>query len=196
MTEQPPPMRSEQTAAGSLHVLTLTPFYPSAEDDGRGCFVSEPLALLASHSVENTVLAVQSFYNGPVTTSQNAPPVRWIRYMPLPSGFGLPSAGVFLYANILRSVRDLVRRKPVHLIHAHSALPCGHAAALLSKELGIPFVVTVHGLDAFSTNQVKGLPGRLSKRISQPANTTAGSRRAFRLSRMDTCISVTRSPFA
>jgi teichuronic acid biosynthesis glycosyltransferase TuaC len=38
-------------------------------------------------------------------------------------------------------------------------LPCGHAASLLSRELKIPFVVTVHGLDAFSTRQVEGRAG-------------------------------------
>ena len=150
-----------------LHVLTLTSFYPSAADDARGCFVSEPLALLCALGIENTVIAVQSFYDGAVTANESAPPAHWIRYLPLPSGFGLPTAGVFLYANLLRAVRDLVRRKPVDLIHAHATLPCGHAAALLSRELGIPFVVTVHGLDAFSTQQVRGLAGKWAKRVSQ-----------------------------
>jgi teichuronic acid biosynthesis glycosyltransferase TuaC len=150
-----------------LHVLTLTPFYPTASDEARGCFVSEPLSLLQALGIENTILAVQSFYNAAVSPSEKAPPAHWIRYLPLPSGIGLPTAGVFLYANILRAVRELVRRKPIDVMHAHSALPCGHAAALLSRELGIPFVVTVHGLDAFSTNQVRGLAGKWAKRISQ-----------------------------
>ncbi len=36
------------------------------------------------------------------------------------------------------------------MIHAHAALPCGHAAAFLSQRLDIPFVVTIHGLDVFN----------------------------------------------
>lgn len=52
------------------------------------------------------------------------------------------------------------------LIHAHAALPCGYAAALIGRELGIPFVITVHGLDAFSTAQVKGIAGRRCERAS------------------------------
>jgi glycosyltransferase involved in cell wall biosynthesis len=40
-------------------------------------------------------------------------------------------------------------------------------ALLLGRELGIPFVVTVHGLDAFSTNQVAGYAGAWSQRISR-----------------------------
>jgi teichuronic acid biosynthesis glycosyltransferase TuaC len=149
-----------------FHVLTITPFYPTAADDARGCFVSEPLPYLEKLGIEHTVLAVQSFYDGPATPNESVPPAHWIRYLPLPSGVGLATAGVFLYANIRSSVRGLVARKPVHLIHAHSALPCGHAAALLSRDLGIPFVVTVHGLDAFSTNQVRGYAGKWAQRIS------------------------------
>jgi glycosyltransferase involved in cell wall biosynthesis len=38
---------------------------------------------------------------------------------------------------------------------------------LLQKELGIPYVVSVHGLDAFSTNQVAGRAGQWCRRISQ-----------------------------
>jgi glycosyltransferase involved in cell wall biosynthesis len=46
------------------------------------------------------------------------------------------------------------------VIHAHAALPCGQAAMLLARDLGIPFVVTVHGLDTYSTRQVPGWFGR------------------------------------
>jgi glycosyltransferase involved in cell wall biosynthesis len=60
----------------------------------------------------------------------------------------------------------LHRRQPFHVLHAHSALPCGHAAALLSRELGIPFMVTVHGLDAFFTGQVGGYAGQWCARMA------------------------------
>ena len=45
----------------------------------------------------------------------------------------------------------LRREGPISVIHAHAALPCGHAAALLSRYWNIPFVVTLHGLDVFNT---------------------------------------------
>jgi len=38
---------------------------------------------------------------------------------------------------------------------------------LLNAELGLPYVVSVHGLDAFSTEQVKGRAGEWCRRISQ-----------------------------
>ena len=46
----------------SLHLLTLTPFYPVQGDDGQGCFVAEPLTWLAKLGVTNTVRAARPFY--------------------------------------------------------------------------------------------------------------------------------------
>jgi glycosyltransferase involved in cell wall biosynthesis len=56
---------------------------------------------------------------------------------------------------------------PIDLIHAHSALPCGHAAMLLGREINVPYVVSVHGLDAYSTRQVSGRPGEWCRRVSK-----------------------------
>ena len=174
------------TAAGStipelftpkqpLHVLTLTPFYPVLGDDAQGCFVAEPLAELARLGVANTVRAVQPFYRGGTTVGTSAVPAQWVRFFSLPGGWGLSSSGAFLFARLLPEVRRLHGSHPVQVIHAHSALPCGHAALLLSRELKIPFVVTVHGLDAFSNRQVKGRAGEWCARVSRSVYRSACS---------------------
>ena len=69
-----------------------------------------------------------------------------------------------MHATLKSQVRQIHAQNPVSLIHAHAALPCGQAAMLLARDLGIPFVVTVHGLDAYSTRQV---PGWLGRRCSE-----------------------------
>jgi teichuronic acid biosynthesis glycosyltransferase TuaC len=51
---------------------------------------------------------------------------------------------------------------------------------LLSRELGIPYVISVHGLDAFSTVQVRGKAGEWCRRISQ--RVYASSRRVICIS--------------
>jgi glycosyltransferase involved in cell wall biosynthesis len=163
-----------------IHVLTLTPFYPSEHDDAGGCFVSEPLDWLAKYGVMNSVIAVQPFYRGKLRARHSGVSARWIRYFSLPGGFGLPTAGAFLFARIVGLVRELQRSQRIDLVHAHAPLPCGHAAMLVSAELGIPFVVSVHGLDAFSTEQVRGKAGEWCRRISQ---------RVYRSSRRVICIS-------
>jgi len=163
-----------------LHVLTLTPFYPSASDDAIGCFVAEPLDVLAKSGVANTVFAAQPFYRGRVQSKASGVPARWVRYFSLPGNVGLPTAGAFLFARIVGQVRELHRCHPIDLVHAHAPLPCAHAAMLLNTELGIPYVVSVHGLDAFSTEQVSGRAGEWCRRISQ---------RVYRSSRRVICIS-------
>ena len=47
-----------------LHVLTLTPFYPSDDDDAQGCFVAESLRAMRGLKITNSVLAVRPFYRG------------------------------------------------------------------------------------------------------------------------------------
>ncbi len=166
----------EQSPPGNpLHVLTLTPFYPVRGDDAQGCFVAEPLSWLGRLGVSNTVRAARPFYRTGAAADGAAVPAQWVRFFSFPGGWGLSSSGAFLFARLLPEIRRLHASHPVHVIHAHSALPCGHAAALLSRELKIPFVVTVHGLDAFSTRQVGGYAGKWCARVSQSVYRAARS---------------------
>jgi len=153
--------------ARPLRVLTLTPFYPSEHDPAQGCFVSEPLRELEKESVVNDVIAVQPFYRGRSRAVQSDASARWQNYFSVPGNIGLPLSGEFLAASLIPQVRKLHRQQPFDLIHAHSALPCGAAALSLSKSLGIPFVVAVHGLDAYSTRQAGPLIGKWCERISK-----------------------------
>ncbi len=173
---------SPHAAAGQpLRVFTLTPFYPSEEDEAGGCFIAEPLAAVEQIGVVNTVFAAQPFYRAKLRPHAAASvPAQWLRYFSLPGGIGLPGAGAFLFARIVGLVRDLQRAGKIDLIHAHGPLPCGHAAMLLNAELKIPYVVSVHGLDALSTEQVKGQAGQWCRKISQ---------RVYRSSRRVICIS-------
>lgn len=156
----------ERTEQRPLHVLTLTPFYPSKRNDVAGCFVAEPLKMMESLGVKSSVQAVQSYYTEKMGANTEYP-AEWMRYMSLPGGVGLSSAGAFLFASLIPKIRRLHARNPIDLIHAHASLPCGHAAFLLARQLDIPFIVTVHGLDAYFTNQVKGRAGEWCRRMTR-----------------------------
>jgi teichuronic acid biosynthesis glycosyltransferase TuaC len=151
----------------NLNVLTLTPFYPTERDDAQGCFVSEPLSALSEVGVCGSVVAARPFYRAAEPPNSKAMPAESVRYISLPSGWGLSTAGAFLFARVLGQVRELHRARAIHVIHAHAPLPCGHAAMLLGKELNVPYLVSVHGLDAYSTNQVSGLAGEWCRRTTQ-----------------------------
>ena len=142
--------------------------------------MSEPLEWVAKRGIENSVLAAQPFYRRTLRARQSGIPAEWVKYFSLPSGFGLPTAGAFLFARTVAQFREFQRSAQVDLIHAHGPLPCGHAAMLLSGELRIPYVVSVHGLDVFSDEQVKGRAGSWCRRISQ---------RVYRSSKRVICVS-------
>jgi teichuronic acid biosynthesis glycosyltransferase TuaC len=173
--------RLRMQPAKPIQVLTLTPFYPSENDDAGGCFVAEPLEVLANAGgVVNTVLAVQPAYRRKLRARASNIPATWLRYFSLPGGFGLSTAGAFLFARIVGQIRELQKEQRIDLIHAHAPLPCGHAAMLLGAELGLPYVVSVHGLDAFAIEQVGGRAGAWCRSIAQ---------RVYRSSRRVICIS-------
>ena len=157
----------QETYRSAIRVLTLTPFYPHPANDVDGCFIAEPLRAIQKFGVRSCVLSVRPVYRAPAESKMDTPDVSSARYLCLPGGIGLASSGTFLYQALLSKVRTMHRSQRIDLIHAHAALPCGHAASLLSRELKIPFVVTVHGLDAFFDNQVRGYFGARCKRVAQ-----------------------------
>lgn len=161
-TGEPLPPLSE---AANLHVLTLTPFFPSLENEVGGCFIQEPLDALADHGITSSVIAVRPIYS-PQQHSNPGAPAEWVRYPQIPGTIGLSSAGRFLHARLLRKVERLHHKQPIDVIHAHAALPCGHAASLLSRQLKIPYIVTVHGLDVFNTCFITGAPAGWRRRAS------------------------------
>ncbi len=148
-----------------LHVLTLTPFFPSDKNEVSGCFVAEPIEQLKQFGVESSVIAVSPIHHPRKQPSSSAA-AEWVRYLQVPGNLGLSSAGNLLYARLLPRVQKMLRVKPIDVIHAHAALPCGHAAALLSRRLNIPFVVTVHGLDVFNTCFLGGIPAAWRRKVS------------------------------
>ena len=160
--------------------MSLTPFYPTERDDAVGCFVAEPLQELARSGVTHTIFVAQPFYRAVPVSNPTAPAAVSVRYFSLPAGTGLSTAGAFLYAHLLAKARRAHDIRKIDVIHAHGPLPCGHAAMLLARELGVPYVVTVHGLDAYSTRQVKGLAGEWCRRITQ--RVFASARRVIAIS--------------
>jgi teichuronic acid biosynthesis glycosyltransferase TuaC len=163
-----------------IHVLTLTPFYPSASDEADGAFVAEPLEHLSAFKVDSTVIAAKPRSWGTFKISRRVPEAVWVSHRQLPGRAAYGSWGLLLYARLARQVSRLHLQHPIDLIHAHAALPCGHPAALLSRQLGIPFIVTTHGLDVFSTRREKGLSRRWVDRCS---------RFVYRKADMNICVS-------
>lgn len=147
-----------------LHVLTITPFYPSVEDPAQGCFVADPICRMQKYAIETYVIAVNPFYRRSFRTLE-ANSV-WQNYYALPGNLGLVTSGTLLRRSLAATVRQLQRLRPIDLIHAHAALPCGEAAVPIAAELKVPCVVSIHGLDVFADRQCGPWLGQWAKRLS------------------------------
>jgi glycosyltransferase involved in cell wall biosynthesis len=95
-----------------LHVLTLTPFFPSSENEVSGCFIAEPIEQLKQFGIESSVIAVSPIHH-PRKKPSSAAAAEWVRYLQVPRNLGLSSAGKLLYARLLPRVRKLHRVKDV-----------------------------------------------------------------------------------
>lgn len=145
-----------------LRVLTFTTLYPNAEKPNHGVFVENRLRqTLARHDMSATVLAPVPFFpvgwemfgqygrfaRVPEQEMRHGLAVHHPRFLSIPK-VGMTSAAWLLYRGALAACRRLqLDRSTVDVIDAHYFYPDGVAAALLSRALGVPFVVTARGTD-------------------------------------------------
>ena len=55
--------RQEGEGKSALHVLTLTPFFPSADDEVSGCFIAESTRALDEFGVTSSIIAVAPLHH-------------------------------------------------------------------------------------------------------------------------------------
>jgi hypothetical protein len=162
---------SHAAPSQSIHVLLLTPFYPFEGDEVDGSFVAESLMHLPDFDIHLTIIAAKPISSKTLRTSfktkAHVPGATWVRYPQLPGRAAYASWSFGLYTRLARHVRQLNAARKIDIIHAHVALPCGYAAARLADELSIPFIVTTHGLDAFSSRRERGLSRWWCERASR-----------------------------
>jgi len=81
---------------------------------------------------------------------------------------------LFLLAEIFNLIR-LCRKMKAQVIHAHWVLPNGFSAAIVSKLLGIPLVISLHGSDIFMADRNFLFRGIARWTFAQASHVTACS---------------------
>jgi glycosyltransferase involved in cell wall biosynthesis len=76
-------------------------------------------------------------------------PAEYPRVLQLPRRILFDRSGDLVYAGLRRFAS--LRTAGTDLVHAHQALPDGAVAQRLAADLGVPYVVTVHGAAAYRT---------------------------------------------
>jgi glycosyltransferase involved in cell wall biosynthesis len=144
----------------------LTPANPSGSEEAGICSVSETLDWLTKSGIRTTLLGVRPMYQRELRKDDFAMLRDRIRYFSVPGKAWRPISGAFLFARIVGQLREFHRVRRIDLLHAHGLLPCGHAAMLLCKELSIPYIVSVYGLNDLETVESAGRAGKWRRRIA------------------------------
>ena len=155
--------KSAQAILGSgiKSVTILTPWFPNQPGDHDGAFVYDSAAALAKTEIAVTVLVCRPWV--PPVPQRFVP--RWTRGTLQTTAFGdtlnvelvrYPSLAVenlrlardwAVQRIVAPRLRSIIEKTSSQLIHVHTEgwAPIGVA---VGKQLGLPVVVTVHGLDA------------------------------------------------
>ena len=149
-----------------MRVCWFTSSYPRWEGDGAGIYVYSLAKHLAALGYELEVIAPWDQALKPIDTG--AVRVHRYRYAPTDAlhlmGHGrslqadrrLKATVPFLVPSYVRNALALARQlhsvKPFALIHGHWSVPGGFIAALEAKRTRLPYLITLHGSDAFLTS--------------------------------------------
>jgi glycosyltransferase involved in cell wall biosynthesis len=161
------------TGSRRLRVLTIATTFPAEEGDGTPGFV---LSLARALSEDHDVVIVAPRVRGaPRRADMGGVRIRRVAYFPQPlegladgailpnlqaqpwRALEIPSLVLALLATVLR----LARLGRPDVIHAHWILPGGLIAAVVGRVLHVPYVLTVHGADAYA------LQGPVARRLKR-----------------------------
>ena len=149
-----------------MKILVISHMYPSSANPVYGIFVHKQVKALKEQGCDLKVISPVPFAPWPLPLLKSkwrkyasipaydvvdGVEVYYPRYLEFPRSYLLQHSGYFMYRSIRRLGERLFRDLKFDLIHAHVALPDGHAAFLLKKDLQVPAVVSIHGVDFLST---------------------------------------------
>ncbi len=149
-----------------MKILVISHMYPSTQNPTYGIFVHEQVKALVAGGCEVKVISPvpyapwplpvlkkkwQAYASIPAKDRVDGIEVFYPRYPEFPRSYLLEHSGALMYLGLRNLVKTIDKEFPFDLIHAHVALPDGHAAYSLKKEFPVPTVVTIHGQDFQST---------------------------------------------
>lgn len=86
--------------------------------------------------------------------------VRYARFLAPPRPLSYGSWGLFARPALQRALEALYREWPFDVVHAHYAIPAGHAARSWARRRSLPLAISVHGGDVYWTSQRSRLARR------------------------------------
>lgn len=143
-----------------LNALIVTPWFPNQPADQGGNFILHSAEALIGSGVSVSVLVCRAWVPrifGLFRADWNRPPINigafdpalrigLVNYLSVPRSLLNELYGPLLRLVARGAIRTIVQDRGIRIIHAHTEA-IGHAIAPIAKELGIPLVITVHGIN-------------------------------------------------
>ncbi|MBA4695791.1 MAG: glycosyltransferase family 4 protein [Legionella sp.] len=131
-----------------MRILFVTPWFPVDEADKNGKFVVDSIQSLIDQGHHITVLMTLPWHPFRPSFTQHHPlfKVYRCRYLSIPRNYCRTLSNGFYRKKVGRMIRQLAKKEPFDLIHAHTEL-AGLAAAEARKALQLPTLLTLHGID-------------------------------------------------
>ncbi len=142
-----------------LNILVLTPVFPHSGNPAEGIFNEQHARALSNAGARVTVLVgkpwlpevvaqkwtrYQSLFHLPHQEERAGMKVLYARYLHIPQFLWARTTVSSCLRSLRREVRSSLAGERFHLIQVHSTWPMGLAAPLLAREMGIPFILTLH----------------------------------------------------
>jgi glycosyltransferase involved in cell wall biosynthesis len=166
-----------------MRILLLTSSYPTPTEPIASAFLRDSVSALSDRGHTITVIAPADRRGSPGSDSRSNERTVFVNYMPRPWLQTL-AYGAGMYDNARANPAILTQLPPMlvamhrearraaataDVIHAHWLFPSGLIGALLTRELGVPLVITIHSTDY---HLLRSLPGgrSLARRIVRHAS--------------------------
>ncbi len=129
------------------NILVLTPAFPFSAGAKEGSFIHDQAVALHEQGADVRVMVAMPWHRAASTAPSRFPfPVAVAPYAIVPRQILWATAGPLLARQLRPAVCRIHANWPIDIIHAHTET-LGYPAVRIGHELGIPVVITVHGID-------------------------------------------------
>jgi len=168
-----------------MRVLVLSHMYPSSIEPVFGIFVHKQAQELVKQGCEVRVVSPvpftplllkqlkgrwQRYSQIPREEDFEGIKVYHPRYLSFPRNILLAYSGYLYYAGAKGAIRRIYDSFPFDVIHAHVAIPDGHAAIIAGRAYGKPTVVTLHGHDVYNIPELNHACRRAVESVARGAS--------------------------
>lgn len=141
-----------------LKVLCITPWFPIHPQDKRSCFIWDSVEALQKLDVDTVALVTKAWqpkFTGKIHADFTYEKIDFTlfpvkikicRYLSIPRHYFRSISNFFYISRVVTIIKKLHKLHHFDIIHAQGEI-AGLAAVSASKQLKIPAVVTIHGID-------------------------------------------------